>query len=185
MTDPTLAKEFLPDASRLADSAAAFAISSGLIDTLKSISLYVSLFLGALFVWFMFKLRALHTPADNPGIIEELNAPAPAKGGAYRARWEEILRHMDSAKEAEWKFAVIEADKLFESVLQKAGFPGQSLGEKLINIQPGQLQHLDGIWYAHKIRNRLAHDVDYFLRYSEAKQAIDYYDAALQELEAI
>ncbi len=69
-----------------------------------------------------------------------------------------------------------------DDVLRKAGFPGDMLGERLMNIQDGQLTTLDGLWEAHKIRNRLVHDTDYFLRYSEAKRAIEAYEQTLKEL---
>ena len=44
---------------------------------------------------------------------------------------------------------------------------------------------LDGVWWAHKVRNRLAHEMDYFLRYTEARQAVGYFEAALAELQLI
>ncbi len=157
-------------------------ISPDALALLKTLSFWISVGLGAILIIIILKFRALYQP--EPSLIEELNIPQPA-GGAYRARWEEILRHMDSAKEAEWKFAVIEADKLIDLVLQKAGFPGETLGERLMNIQDGQIANLQGLWDAHKIRNRLAHDVDHFLRYTEAKQAIDQYESVLRELGGI
>ncbi len=153
--------------------------AGGFIDTLKIVLTLLSVVLAILFVYILLRFREL---GDQPSIVSELVPPAPARGGALQARWDEILRHMDSAKEAEWKFAIIEADKLVDDVLRKAGFPGDMLGERLMNIQEGQLTTLDGLWEAHKIRNRLAHDTDYFLRYSEAKRAINAYEQTLKEL---
>ncbi len=153
--------------------------TGGFIDTLKIAMTFLTVILAILFVYILLRSREL---GDQPSIISELVPPAPARGGAMQARWDEILRHMDSAKEAEWKFALIEADKLVDDVLRKAGFPGDMLGERLMNIQDGQLTTLDGLWEAHKIRNRLVHDTDYFLRYSEAKRAIEAYEQTLKEL---
>ena len=166
---------------RLANVGEAFVALNigGFVDTLKMVLSFLSVILAILFVYVLLKFREL---GDQPNVVSELVPPAPARGGALQARWDEILRHMDSAKEAEWKFAVIEADKLLDSVLRKAGFPGDMLGERLMNIQEGQLATLDGLWEAHKIRNRLAHDADYFLRYSEAKRAIGAYEQTLKEL---
>lgn len=105
--------------------------------------------------------------------------------GALHERWNEIMGHLDSARESDWKIAVMEADKLVDDALAKAGFPGDTFGDRLTNIQPGALRALDGVWWAHKIRNRLAHELDYFLRYTEARQAIGYYGQALDELQLI
>jgi hypothetical protein len=41
------------------------------------------------------------------------------------------------------------------------------------------------LWEAHKIRNKIVHEDSYFLRYAEAKRAIDSYRMALEELQAI
>ncbi|HVZ11090.1 MAG TPA: hypothetical protein VG941_01570 [Candidatus Paceibacterota bacterium] len=96
-------------------------------------------------------------------------------------RWQEILAHLDSNNESEWKVAIIEADKLVDDVL-KNSFAGETMGERLMNIDKTQLLSIDGLWEAHKIRNRLAHEVNYFLRHAEAVKAIRYFEAALHEL---
>ncbi|MEK7525721.1 MAG: hypothetical protein AAB561_01770 [Patescibacteria group bacterium] len=121
-------------------------------------------------------------------IIEETSSlpiTQKASPGAMTARWEEILRHLTTNVEAQWRFALIEADKLVEDILRRAGFPGDTMGERLMNIQSGQLQTIDGLWEAHKLRNRIAHDLNYFLRYTEAKRAIGQFEATLRELSAL
>ncbi len=153
-----------------------------IVPILRDLSIALCAVLVAILVWIAFKFRSLNISSHQaiPGAI-----PEPASGGAFAARWGEIVRHMDSAKEAEWKFAIIEADKLVDLMLQRAGFPGDTLGERLMNIQEGQIQTLEGLWQAHKVRNRLAHDVGYFLRYSEAKNAIEHYADTLREFNAL
>ena len=59
------------------------------------------------------------------------------------------------------------------------------MGDRLMNIQPGQLTTLQNLWEAHKIRNRLVHDTNYFLRYTEAKRAVGLYRKTLKELQAL
>lgn len=163
------------------------AASGGLSDVLRvlrTIAVVVSVLFGAFIVFMVLKRRELERPAE-PDIVSQFSPPAPAPGGAMTARWGEILRHMDSAKESEWKLAVIEADKLVDGVLKRAGFPGDTLGERLMNISSDQLQALQGLWEAHKVRNRLAHELDYLLRYREAKHAIEGYARTLRELGAL
>src|SRR3989344_595163 len=65
------------------------------------------------------------------GALRTKNA---AFGGAVQSKWEEILEHMNSNREAEWKFAIIEADKFVDDLLKTAGYPGDSMGERLTNI---------------------------------------------------
>lgn len=112
-------------------------------------------------------------------------AKESASGGALTSKWEEIMRHAESPKEAEWKFAIIEADNLVDDILKSSGYLGDSMGERLMNIEKGQLVTLEGLWEAHKIRNKLAHDSNYFLRYAEARKTIQLYKNTLQELNAL
>lgn len=117
-------------------------------------------------------------------LLKEILPPQPTTSG-LNVRWDEIEKHINSTREAEWKFAVIEADKLVDELLKGAGFQGDTMGDRLMNIQPGQLTTLQNLWEAHKIRNRLVHDVNYFLRYTEAKRAVGLYEKTLKELQAL
>ncbi|KKW02266.1 MAG: hypothetical protein UY36_C0009G0001 [Parcubacteria group bacterium GW2011_GWA1_49_11] len=107
-----------------------------------------------------------------------------AEAGPLQDRWHDILRHIESVKEGEWKFAVIEADNLTDGIL-KNYFPGDTMGERLMNIDKTRLLSIENLWEAHKIRNRIAHDSNYFLRHAEAIRAIRMYESALRELGAI
>ncbi|MBI2062079.1 MAG: hypothetical protein HYT64_00045 [Candidatus Yanofskybacteria bacterium] len=142
----------------------------------------VSILLGVLVVIVIVKTNRLVGTKIN--LVKELLPPQPATSG-LNARWDEIEKHINSTREAEWKFAVIEADKLVDELLKGAGFPGDTMGDRLMNIQPSQLTTLQNLWEAHKIRNRLVHDVNYFLRYTEAKRAVGLYEKTLKELQAI
>ena len=150
----------------------------------KVASFIISISLAALLI----KLVAQKNALGKPAKIEEVKSQAtlsPVKEGPYLARWQEILRHMNSVKDSEWKFAIIEADNLLDQVLTKAGFPGESLGEKLMNLKAGELQNLQGLWDAHKTRNIIAHETNYSLRYAQARQTIESFQKALKELRAI
>lgn len=148
----------------------------------KLILIVVSVLLGVLIAMVVVKMNRLMGTKIN--LLKEILPPQSATSG-LNARWDEIEKHINSTREAEWKFAVIEADKLTDELLKGAGFPGDTMGERLMNIQPGQLTTLQGLWEAHKIRNRLVHDTNYFLRYTEAKRAVGLYEKTLEELQAL
>ncbi|KKR88353.1 MAG: hypothetical protein A3G02_03175 [Candidatus Yanofskybacteria bacterium RIFCSPLOWO2_12_FULL_44_13b] len=150
-----------------------------IFQNLKILGIFITLVLLIILVWLKIKT---HKVKPKPSLIQEISPPQTAPGGPWQARWEEIKRHIDSPKEGEWKFAVIEADALMNDALKRAGFAGETMGERLQNIQSGQIQNLDALWEAHKIRNRLAHDSDYFLRYAEAKRAVSQFEKILKEL---
>ena len=159
-------------------------LGSSIIWDARAISLVISILMLVAVIYLNVRLGKFK--AITASITQDIKAASiPQDDGPTRARWDEILRHGDSTKEVEWKFAIIEADKLMDDTLRKAGFPGTTMGERLMAIQEGQLQSLQLIWEAHKIRNRLAHDSNYFLRHAEAKKAIQLYGRALEELRVI
>lgn len=151
------------------------------LDTFRVAMAILAGVLSLLLVVVVIKLNRL--AAKRIDIAKIIAPPNPAASGV-NARWAEVQRHITSTREAEWKFAVIEADKVVDDIL-KNSFPGETMGERLMNISSGQLETLNGLWEAHKIRNRLVHDTDYFLRYAEAKRAVILYERTLKELHAI
>jgi len=146
----------------------------------------ISVALAAFIVFVVMQKRALKAGASSgEAAVAAPQEAAAVPTGVLRDRWNGILSHLDSVRESDWKLAVMEADKLVDDALARAGFAGATFGDRLSNIKPGTLLSLDGVWWAHKIRNRLAHEIDYFLRYTEARQAVGYYEAALAELQLI
>ena len=100
-------------------------------------------------------------------------------------RWASVQSKLDSPREQDWKLAILEADAVVDEALKHTSVGGSTFSDRLSQVPPGSLSSLDGLWWAHKIRNRIAHEVDYFLRYTEARQAISYYEASLRELGAL
>lgn len=159
--------------------------TAGSVTTLLSqIALVVCVALAA-FIAFVARQKSIVRAKQGvatPVAVPETSTAPEGQAGMLAARWSAIVQHLESTREGDWKLAVLEADKLVEDALARAGFPGDSFGDRLTNIQPGTLRSLDGIWWAHKVRNRVAHEIDYFLRYTEAKQVLGYFEAALVEL---
>ena len=152
---------------------------------LQDVGRGLTVLFGTLFLVALFKLRGLSTVLQRASQGGSDPTAYPVPDGPLRSQWERVLSQLDSPRESDWKQAVIDADKLADLALSKAGIPGAGIGERLLNTDSGQIASLDGMWWAHKVRNRLAHEIGYTLRYPEAKQAIGYYEQALNELEAI
>jgi len=99
--------------------------------------------------------------------------------------WKKILAKGASLDENERKFAIIAADTLIEKILNLAGYTGENLGERLKKIEPSDLDSLNDLWEAHKVRNRIAHEADYKLTKEDAAYALKNFESALRELEYI
>ncbi|MBI2057951.1 MAG: hypothetical protein HYT63_03150 [Candidatus Yanofskybacteria bacterium] len=147
---------------------------------LKIIGISLSLFFGVLLIWLVVKMRSKYTEKIVE-LKDQVNPPVVGES-KYDAKWKEVLEHLQSLRDAEWKFAVIEADNILEDILTQAGYPGETLGEKLKQISKNQLASIDSLWSAHKLRNLIVHDPDYQIRYNDAREAIRDYEKALHEL---
>ncbi len=148
---------------------------------IKLFSGILSLIFGGVGVYFIVQFQKLvGVKAQASKLALRLDQAQYMSGS--ESKWEEIKRHINSDRESDWKLAVIDADKFLDDLLKKDGYPGETMGDRLMSIDKAQFVSLDGLWEAHKIRNKLAHDVNYFLRYAEAKRAIQCYEAALNEL---
>lgn len=91
-------------------------------------------------------------------------------------KWEEIF----SVSKSDFKNAIIEADKLLDHVLSKKGYSG-SLGDKLKKAAP-LFTDLNGIWAAHKVRNRLAHEMGFDVSPEETQNVLVQFKRALRDL---
>ena len=154
-----------------------------LFGTVKTVLMILSIIFAVILVIIIIKMGNLIKEE-----VIELKAglvPPEEAAGASDNRWQEIKSHVNSFKESEWKFAVIEADKLVDDVLKSAGFAGESMGERLMLIKPDQLLNLQYLWDAHKLRNLLVHDVNYQMTHRQAIWAIEAFENVLRELEAL
>lgn len=156
---------------------------SFLLTALKYLGITVTLVLILFYIWFFFK-TSRETKQRLTQLRDLINPPEPAKG-PLKTRWEEVKRHVSSFREGEWKFAIVEADKLVNDVLESAGFEGETIGEKLKAINPEQLQSINSLWDAHKLRNLVVHDANFKVRHTEIRRAIEQYEKALKELQVL
>lgn len=157
------------------------------LSDLKVVLTYISVIFAFLLAVVIFKIRRLAANRIKEELADwkdEFNPPAEAVS-AYDWRWEEIKKHIASFNEAEWKLAVIEADKFTDDALKTGGYLGESMGERLMLIQPGQLLSLQNLWDAHKLRNLLVHDANYRLTHRQAVLAAEAFEQVLRELGAL
>ncbi|HYD93209.1 MAG TPA: hypothetical protein VEB18_01990 [Candidatus Paceibacterota bacterium] len=95
------------------------------------------------------------------------------------SRWAHIQTLIESATPSDWRQAIIEADIMLEEVLMQAGYPGESVGDRL---KMARFQTLDDAWEAHKVRNEIAHQGStYHLDDKTAFRAIKRYEAVFKE----
>jgi len=99
------------------------------------------------------------------------------KGAALeriRSAWRHVLEESNPV------LRVVEADKVLDEALRLLGFTG-SLGDKLKAAGP-RLKNLNDIWSAHKLRNKLMHELNVQSNTGEVDRAIRIYERTLKNL---
>lgn len=101
-------------------------------------------------------------------------------------RWEKVIDLVNSDNQSDWRLAIIEAEVILEEGLKDRGYPGNSVGDMLKAVAPGDIVNIDAAWEAHKVRNRIAHSGSNFdLNGREAQRTIALYEAVLSEMKLI
>jgi len=98
-------------------------------------------------------------------------------------QWTKISKRLETKKEAEYKLAIIEADSLLNDILEKMGYKGEMIGERLKQLDSTALPNVEELWQAHKTRNNVVYDPDYHLTFDQAKKTVAIYEKALRDLE--
>lgn len=98
------------------------------------------------------------------------------------ARWEKVGALINSGNQNDWKQAILEADIMLDDILTGLGYRGETIGEKLKRVQPGEFKTIEHAWAAHQVRNRIAHDGSAFqLTHHDANETIQHYRRVFEE----
>ena len=87
--------------------------------------------------------------------------------------------------EATYSMAIVNADKLLDKALCEMGIPGRNMGDRLKRVGKDKFTQLNAVWYAHKLRNQIAHEHNFKPDFNQARHALDTYRKALRDLGAI
>lgn len=136
-------------------------------------SIIIFLFSGVLIIGIVLLVVITTTRKSPKGInIEQ-----------YRSKWLAIASSVTS-EESSRHIAIINADKLLDQALKDSGVKGETMGERLKNSKD-KLTHRNAIWYAHKLRNQIAHESDISVSAQDTKRALAAFKSALKDLGAL
>ncbi len=102
----------------------------------------------------------------------------------YRSMWLAIENDLIKDNEQSYQMAIINADKLLGKALEEVGVPGKTMGEKMKKYTP-KFSKANGVWMAHKLRNKIAHEPNIVINYNQTKIALKFFKQALKDLEVI
>ncbi len=103
----------------------------------------------------------------------------------YRSRWLEIESSLRREEKTTHSLCILHADSLLDKALRERGVKGATMAERMKQMQ-GTWTNGNGIWAAHKLRNRIAHEPETVsLDYDRARQILGTYRQALKDVGAI
>lgn len=140
----------------------------------------ISMFALVIFLYSFVRLREIRQEeAKELGLVFTWKTERKIKN----ERWVRVEDYMRSDNESDWKIAVLEADNILDEAVERMGYPGDTLGERMKVIEPSDFPYLDEAWEAHKLRNQVAHKgTNYTLTRSEAERAIAIYYRVFKSL---
>lgn len=100
--------------------------------------------------------------------------------------WDGIKRRLDGGSDDDWEMAIVEADTLVEGLMERIGYRGMALGDKMKALDAKSFSNLRNLWEAHAVRIKIDQcDPEFKITKEQAKEAIDKYEKALKELRYI
>jgi len=95
----------------------------------------------------------------------------------YRRKWR-VIANMKNRNNR-----ILEAEKIVDHVMTKLGYNG-SFADKM---KKGKeiFSNYNGLWYAHKTRNKIAHEIGFCCTEKQADEAIKFYSRALHDLDVL
>jgi len=101
-------------------------------------------------------------------------------------KWQRVEKYMESGNTSDWQLAILEADIMLDELLEKSGYHGDTMGDKLKLVDKSDFNTIDMAWDAHKVRNMIAHEgADFVLTEREARRVIELYRQVFKEFDYI
>jgi len=154
---------------------------------LQIVSLFASLFLFLGIVYSALRINQIRK--DEREALDQAASGTPMSAVATTAanpRWERIVELSQSDNEGDWRLAIIEADIILSDMMERMQYHGDTLGEKLKQVEKSDFNTIDNAWEAHKMRNQIAHEgSDFILSKRDANRAIQLYESVFREFHFI
>lgn len=97
-------------------------------------------------------------------------------------RWNRVLDQANSSNPEGWRLAILEADIMLNELIDVQGYKGETIADKMKQVDRANFNSIDDAWEAHKIRNRVAHEgTAHELSHREVRRVIALYERVFRE----
>lgn len=180
IAEPLAASEFARFLERSATPGAYDAVVSGW-HTFTILSFAISLPFIAVTIYCMIRVFLLrrHEARELATYQQPVAAEDMPK---TQLRWHRVLEQAGSDNEHAWRLAILEADIMLNDLLDIRGYKGETMADKMKQVNRGDFHTIDAAWEAHRVRNRIAHDGSaHPLNPREVRRVIELYESVFKE----
>jgi hypothetical protein len=105
----------------------------------------------------------------------------------YARRWSDVRVGASMNPPNSYRDAIVSADALIDSLLQEANFTGRDAAERFgrLNRLGMRRSVINGLFEAHRMRNRIAHESTFAPSPHVAEQALQKYERFLTEVKVV
>jgi hypothetical protein len=154
------------------------------IEAIRPIAVIFGLFLMYVIIYSHIRTKRLEEEDEanfHAARLKEASTE-PGHDPVLNQKWVKVQEHINSSNPSDWRLAILEADIMLGDILEKMGYQGDSIGEKLRGIEKSDFLTLDQAWEAHRVRNQIAHEgADFLLNERDAKRTIELYKKVFEE----
>lgn len=149
---------------------------------LRPIALIITVFLIYVIIYSKIKIKDVEKLEQSKFNPTGSHVEVAGQDNSLVAQWQEVQRHINSTNPSDWRLAILEADIMLDEILEKQGYQGDTIGDKLKGVDKSDMLSLDAAWEAHKIRNQIAHEgVSFQINEREAKRVVGLFQKVFEE----
>jgi len=146
------------------------------------VKFFIAIYVTVLFVDLVLLLIVRGLGGNIRTALSGTDMPTTSKKKIQK-RWMEIENRLKSNEESQYKLAILEADGFVNEVLSGIGYKGKNMTEKLEEVTEEQLDDAQVIREAHKTRNEIINNINFFIDREHTQETINIYKRFLENLE--
>ena len=150
-----------------------------------ALSLFISLLLAMLVVYCVIRIEQIRKH-ERMKIAAFAHPVAARDVPRTQLRWNRIVEESGSDNEQNWRLAILEADIMLNELLDNLGYKGETMADKMRQVERGDFNTIDLAWEAHRARNAIAHQgLGASISSREARRIIGLYEKIFREFKFI
>ncbi len=146
-----------------------------------ALSLFISLLLATLIIYCVIRLLQIrhHERLKFEAAQETVKAHDVPRS---QLRWRRIVEEVSSEDEQKMRLGILEADIMLNELLDSLGYKGETMADKMRQVDRANFNTIDLAWEAHRARNAIAHQGTATpLTLREARHIIGLYEKIFRE----